>query len=131
MNLVLQNPDKGGRGLLTDQTDQLFTRSRTVVSRVVSGETLIVPIRAKVGDLPGIYRFNGTGSLIWQLLESPQTAAKLAEAVVREYTVEQEQAQRDVAEFVSEMFSVGLVEHAQAPAMIAKPQAEWQVAGSR
>ena len=41
--------------------EQIFTRSRSVVSRVVAGETLIVPVRGKVGDLASIYSFNGSG----------------------------------------------------------------------
>ena len=45
-----------------------FIRSQSVVARVVAGETLIVPIRGKVGDLASIYSFNGTGTLIWKLL---------------------------------------------------------------
>ena len=58
------------------------------MARVVAGETLIVPVRAKVGDLASIYSFNGTGSLIWKLLESPHTVAELATAVAQEYAVE-------------------------------------------
>lgn len=85
-------------------------RSQSVVARVVAGETLIVPIRGKVGDLASIYSFNGTGTLIWKLLDSPKTIAQLAEGVAQEYEVDAGQAERDVASFVSEMKSVGLVE---------------------
>lgn len=91
-------------------SEQTFVRSQSVVARVVAGETLIVPVRARVGDLASIYSFNGTGSLIWKLLESPKTVAELATAVAQEYTVEPEKAERDVAEFVGEMKAVGLVE---------------------
>ena len=45
--------------------EQVLVGSRAVVARVVAGETLIVPIRGKVGDLASIYGFSGTGSLIW------------------------------------------------------------------
>ncbi len=89
---------------------QTLVRSQAVVSRVVAGETLIVPVRAKVGDLASIYSFNGTGSLIWKLLESPRSVAELATAVEQEYEVEPARAERDVTEFVSEMSAVGLVE---------------------
>ncbi len=89
---------------------QAFIRSRSVVARVVAGETLIVPIRAKVGDLASIYSFNGTGSLIWKLLESPKTVSELAGDVAREYEVDIERAENDVVEFVGEMKAVGLVE---------------------
>jgi len=90
--------------------DETLVRSRSVVARVVAGETLIVPVRSKVGDLASIYSFNGTGTLIWKLLESPRTIAELASAVAQEYAVEPERAERDVTEFVGEMKAVGLVE---------------------
>jgi hypothetical protein len=96
---------------------QAFVRSQSVVSRVVAGETLIVPVRARVGDLASIYSFNGTGSLIWKLLESPKTVAELAAAVAREYDVEPAQAERDVVVFLSEMKGVDLVEVPQSLAM--------------
>jgi hypothetical protein len=88
----------------------MFVRSQSVVARVVGGETLIVPVRAKVGDLASIYSFNGTGTLIWKLLECPKTVMELAAAIAREYEVEPSQAEGDVIEFVGEMQAVGLVE---------------------
>ncbi len=90
--------------------EQFLVRSKAVVARVVAGETLIVPIRARVGDLASIYSFNGTGSLIWKLLESPKTVEQLATAVAQAYEVETARAERDVTDFVSEMKAVGLVE---------------------
>ncbi len=95
----------------------MFVRSQAVVARVVAGETLIVPVRAKVGDLASIYSFNGTGTLIWKMLEAPRTLSELAAAVADEYEVDHLQAERDVADFVQEMKSVGLVEVPVAVAM--------------
>jgi hypothetical protein len=97
--------------------EESFVRSQQVVARVVAGETLIVPVRAKVGDLASIYRFNGTGTLVWKLLESPRTVLQLATEVSEQYEVTVEEAERDVAEFVSEMRRVGLVEAPAAMAM--------------
>jgi hypothetical protein len=91
-------------------SQQAFVRSQSVVAREVAGETLIVPVRAKVGDLAAIYSLNGTASLIWKLLESPRTVMELAAAVAQEYEVEAIRVERDVTEFVGEMKAVGLVE---------------------
>jgi hypothetical protein len=102
--------NSGDCAMLTDPEDQLFTRSRSVVSRVVAGETLIVPVRGKVGDLASIYSFNGTASLIWQLLDSPTGLAELIEAVEREYEVGHAQARSDVTQFLNDMLSVGLLD---------------------
>ena len=96
---------------------ETFVRSTSVVARVVAGETLIVPVRARVGDLASIYSFNGTGTLIWKLLESPRTVAELSAAVVGKYAVESAQAERDVQEFVKEMKDAGLIEVPKALAM--------------
>jgi len=96
--------------LSTLSEEQPIVRSRTVVSRVVGGETLIVPIRGKVGDLASIYSFNETGSLVWRLMETPTTLPDLVAAVAQEYDVERQRAEQDVRQFVSDMQSVGLVE---------------------
>lgn len=98
------------RSLSSDFSDRMFIRSRTVVSRNIAGETLIVPIRGKVGDLASIYSFNGTASLIWRLLEEPRTVAELSCAVECEYEVEPAQSQNDVEQFLEELLSVELIE---------------------
>ena len=98
-------------------SDQVFVRSQSVVSRRVAGETLIVPIRGKVGDLASIYSFNETGSLIWQTLETPKGLGELVEVVEAEYSVEREQAERDATQFLNDMLAVGLVEVCSSIAM--------------
>ena len=102
------NRGDGNTFVLNEQ--HLLVRSREVVSRCVGGETLIVPVRGKVGDLASIYSFNTTGSLIWKCLEKPTTVNEIAAELEREFAVTREQAQCDVARLVGEMFSVGLVE---------------------
>lgn len=94
----------------TTKHEEILVRSQAVVSRVVAGETLLVPVRSKVGDLASIFSFNGTGTLIWKLLESPRTIGQLAMAISETYEVDVPQAENDVAKFVAEMISVGLVE---------------------
>ena len=89
---------------------ETLVRSQAVVARVVAGEMLLVPIRGKVGDLASIYSFNSTGSLIWNLLETPHTMTQLAAAIATAYEIEPGQAEHDVTKFVTEMKAVGLVE---------------------
>jgi hypothetical protein len=107
---MLRNPNEASGSSAIEFAGQTFVRSRSVVSRVVAGETLIVPVRGKVGDLASIYSFNGTGTLIWQLLDVPRTLAELVDGVEREYDVTREQAEKDVTQFLNDLFSVDLVE---------------------
>ena len=104
--------------------DQVFVRSQSVVSRRVAGETLIVPIRGKVGDLASIFSFNETGSLIWQTLETPKSLVELIDVVEAEYSVEREQAEHDATQFLNEMLAVGLVEVCSNVVMAATPSSE-------
>lgn len=119
----------------SELADQVFIRSKTVVSRRVAGETLIVPIRGKVGDLASIYSFNQTGSLIWQLLETPKGLADLIAALEQEYDVAPDQARQDVTQFLQDTLAVGLVEVSAAMDYAAMDsaghaQSELQAAGS-
>ena len=103
--------------------EQLFVRTQKVVSRTVAGETLVVPVRGKVGDLGSIYSFNGTGSLVWRLLETPQSLTELIDAVERKFEVGPEQAKKDIARFVEDLLSVELVEVCHSVAMSAAESA--------
>jgi hypothetical protein len=120
--------------LETEQNNQLLIRSRSVVSRVVAGETLVVPVRGKVGDLASIYSFNGTGSLIWRLLEEPKGLVELSGALAREYKVTFDQAQEDVQKFVDDLRTVGLVEVFKGAALAgvkATLRSGWETGDSR
>jgi hypothetical protein len=97
-------------GLSSGSPQQRFVRTRSVVSRVIAGETLIVPVRGKVGDLASIYSFNGTGTLVWQLLDSSRSLAELVDAVEREYEVARGQAEKDVTQFLNELALMDLLE---------------------
>jgi hypothetical protein len=116
---------------MSEPGQQFFTRARSVVSRVIGGETLIVPLRGKVGDLASIYSFKGIGSLIWQLLDEPRALPELVDAVEREYGVRQELAQRDVTQFLDDMLSAGLVQIEQrvATSAIEITATEWTAHG--
>jgi hypothetical protein len=101
------------------QLEQVYVRSQAMVSRRVAGETLIVPVRGKVGDLASIYSFNQTGSLIWQSMESPKTLRELITAVQREYAVARERAEKDVKQFLQDTLSAGLIEVREQASMAA------------
>jgi hypothetical protein len=119
---MLQNPNDDLESRSETEDARIFVRSQSVVSRRVSGETLIVPVRGKVGDLASIYSFNEVASLIWQLLEMPRDVSELVSAVEREYDVDPQLAQQDVSKFLNEMLAVGLVE---VPDAMHITEAEW------
>jgi len=86
-----------------------YVRSESVVSRVIAGETLIIPVRKGVGDLASIYSLNAVAGLIWRALEVPCSPEQIVTAVEREFAAERQQIENDVRQFLEEMCSAGLV----------------------
>jgi len=80
------------------------------VTRLIAGETLIVPVADGVADLEAIFTLNPVGSRIWELLEPPVTYRRLVEVVAEEYDVSPDEAARDVADFVEDLRAAGLIE---------------------
>jgi hypothetical protein len=87
----------------------VYRRSSAVVSRQISGETLVVPIRGKVGDLASIYSFNETGSVLWAALEHPRSLENLTSLLCQSFEVGWDDARRDADTFVREMQAAGLL----------------------
>jgi hypothetical protein len=56
---------------------ELYVRSESVVSRVISGETLIVPISKGVGDLASIYSLNPVATKIWETISHPRSKSEI------------------------------------------------------
>ena len=93
-------------------TSPQFVRSGNVVSRVIAGETLIVPVRRGVADLASLFSFNSVGSTIWEALEKPRTVDELVNVVADAYEVSQEKAREDLEVFLNEAQAAGVVQMA-------------------
>jgi hypothetical protein len=89
-----------------------FVRERSLVTRCLGGETIIVPVVARVGDLGSIYTLNEVGTRIWELLES-RTVGQIIAAITTEYDVAEEEIARHVIDFLDSLAAVGLIRLAE------------------
>jgi Coenzyme PQQ synthesis protein D (PqqD) len=87
-----------------------FVRSDNVVSRVIAGETLIVPVRRGVADLAALFSFNPVGSTIWEAIAQPRTVDELATVLADTYDVTPEKAREDLEVFLNEAQAAGVVQ---------------------
>lgn len=95
---------------------QNYVRSDSVVSRVIAGETLVVPVRRGVGDLASIYTLNEVGTCIWAALESPRSKSEIVTRIENEFEGIRREIERDVESFLAEMHSAGLLTLAETAA---------------
>ena len=78
------------------------------VSRNVGDETIVVPVRAGVGDLESIFTMNAVGATIWNAMNGKVTIDELSRAVVEAFDVSDGEAAADVGAFVELLVSKGL-----------------------
>jgi len=86
-----------------------YVRSDSVVSRVIAGETLIIPVRKGVGDLASIYSLNEVASVIWQAIQQPRRKEEIVGAIEQKFDADRSQIEHDVDAFLTEMHAAGLI----------------------
>jgi Coenzyme PQQ synthesis protein D (PqqD) len=91
------------------RTDIPLHKADGFVSRCIGDDTIIVPVRAGVGDLEAIFTLNPVATTVWELIDGTTSIEGLAEAVSRQYEVDQATAAADVSEFVALLAQRGLL----------------------
>jgi hypothetical protein len=86
-----------------------FIKEKDLVTRCVAGETIIVPIKNKVGDLDSIYTLNEIGTLIWELMDGKSSVSKIVEVISNTYEVKLEEAERDALQFINSLEKAGMI----------------------
>jgi hypothetical protein len=102
-----------GKGLTLETrqiSEQRFSKKGEFVVRSIAGETLIVPMRGRAGDLDAIYNLNEVGGFIWERIDGKTSVGEIAEAVSNAFEVTVEQAAGDTAEFLGTLASAGMIQ---------------------
>ncbi len=73
------------------------------ILREIAGNSIIVPVGERVKDFNGVINLNDTGVFLWKLLEKGATETELVDALLNEYDVEREIAERDVNKLVCKL----------------------------
>jgi len=88
----------------------------------LSNRTVVVATReevsCKLGEEAAIlglknsvyYGLNSVGARVWELLREPKSLEEIQTAIVNEYDVSPEQAEKDLLQFMRGMLAEGLIE---------------------
>lgn len=80
------------------------------VTRLIAGETLVVPVRGQIGDLEAIYSLNEVGAFIWEQIDGQKGVAEVAAAVGGEFDVAPEDAEKETSDFIAALEAAGMIE---------------------
>lgn len=82
---------------------------KQLIRREIAGDTILVPVGKTVYDSNGLFVLNELGAFIWDRLPQAETEADICRAVLAEYDVSQEEARRDVAEFLEKLRQMDII----------------------
>lgn len=80
------------------------------MQREVAGEAVVVPTGEATLNFQGIISLNETGALLWKELEQGCEKKDLVQALLDEYEVDAETAEKDVNEFLKRADDAGLID---------------------
>ncbi|MGH9443508.1 MAG: PqqD family protein [Thermoanaerobaculia bacterium] len=92
-----------------DEDQTKYVRAGEFATRQIAGQTVVVPVRGRVGDLSRIFTLNETGSAIWSMFDAPCGASELAGALAETFEVTPARARVDVEEYLGFLQTQGLI----------------------
>jgi len=89
--------------------NQVFRKNQDIVTRTITGELFIVPVRGKLADMQRIFTLNPVAEYIWNSLDGQTSIEAIRKGVLSAYEVEEEQADADIRDFVTELLEADLI----------------------
>ena len=77
--------------------------------RETAGKYIVLPLGGEL-DLGSLITLNETGAFLWRLLENGASREELVEALLEEYDVDKERAEKDLDVLLAKMNAVGVLE---------------------
>lgn len=79
------------------------------VLREIAGDYILVPVGNTVSEFNGLITLNEVGVFLWERLQDDISQGDLVTAVLEEYEVDADTADRDVAEFLEPLKEAAIV----------------------
>jgi hypothetical protein len=94
-----------------NELDSIFRKKDDIVTRLIAGETLLVPIYGELANMEKIFSLDPVAAFIWEQLDGKKRLKDIRDGLLDAFDVEKEQAETDILEFVGELLEAGLIEN--------------------
>ncbi len=84
----------------------LYHLKSNFVTRYVGEELVVVPLKNSVAEMTEMFTLNGVASSIWEHLDGDKSFDDIVNAIVDEYTIDEETAKKDVLVFIEKLQSI-------------------------
>lgn len=80
------------------------------IIRKIAGKYMAVPIGSRTKELNGMIALNETAAFLWKKMEVDITQDELVSALLEEYEVNKEDAEKSISEFIDKLKDEGLLD---------------------
>jgi len=88
---------------------RVFAHRGEFALRQVGSESILVPIRNRVGDLDSVYVFTAVAARIWSLFDGSRDVDSIVAMICSEYDVEADVVRADLDELVGSLEAADLI----------------------
>lgn len=78
-------------------------KNPNMVTRVIEGETILLPIYKTSDEINCIYTFNKIASRIWELIDGKKTGDQISRKLLEEFDAPAEEINKETAKFIREL----------------------------
>jgi hypothetical protein len=86
--------------------DPIYKKNDNFVYRRIEKETILVPIKDKVGDMGSIYNLNLVAAFIWLQLDGEASVRDIQTRLTAEFDVSDGQAATDLDELINDLIAI-------------------------
>lgn len=79
------------------------------ILRQVAGNNIVIAVGEEAVNFNGLITINGAGAFLWERLAEGTTEEALLDAMLAEYDVERETAQKDIEDFLEKLQKADLI----------------------
>ncbi|MEA2336360.1 MAG: hypothetical protein QOE82_367 [Thermoanaerobaculia bacterium] len=88
---------------------RVFAHRGEFALRQVGSESILVPIRNRVGDLDSVYVFTAVAARIWSLIDGARDVDSIMATICSEYDVEPDIVRTDLDELLGSLEAAELI----------------------
>jgi hypothetical protein len=87
---------------------KVFEKTDNIVSRRIAGELFLVPVSGDIANMQRIFTLTAVAEFIWEKLDGRMNLNEIRRDVLDRFEVQEEQAEADIKEFMTELLKEGL-----------------------
>lgn len=87
----------------------VLRKNSDMVTRVIGGETILLPIYKTSDEINCIYTLNKVASQIWELIDGKRTLPEIKNEVLKKFDTTPEEADKEIQKFLKDLKEIKAV----------------------